>query len=64
VSPKYNALMNLVSRGSKPYGQRLAECAAMDGFFLKRSKQELIDMFPVSEQVSRGARQQHSTHRM
>jgi hypothetical protein len=47
--------MNLVSRGSKPYGQRLSECAAMDGFFLKRSKQELIDMFPVSEQV-RGAR--------
>jgi len=58
VSPKYNALLNLVGRGSKTYGERLSECAAMDNLLLMRSKQEVIDMFPPSEQVSEG----HSTH--
>lgn len=53
VSPKYNALMNLVSRGTKTYGERLSECAAMDNVLLRRSKQELRDMFPPSEQVRR-----------
>lgn len=57
VSPKYNALLNLVGRGSKTYGERLSECAAMDNLLLRRSKQEVIDMFPPSEQV-RG----HSRH--
>lgn len=52
VSPKYNALLNLVGRGSKTYGERLSECAAMDNLLLMRSKQEVIDMFPPSEQES------------
>lgn len=50
VSPKYNALMALVSRGDKTYGERLSECAAMDSFLLRRSKQEVIDSFPPSAQ--------------
>jgi len=52
VSPKYNALMNLVGRGSKTYGERLSECAAFDNLLLRRSRQEVIDMFPPSEQES------------
>lgn len=52
VSPKYNAMMALVSRGDKTYGERLSECAAMDSFLLRRSKQEVVDSFPPSEQVS------------
>jgi hypothetical protein len=43
--------MALVSRGDKTYGERLSECAAMDSFLLRRSKQEVIDSFPPSAQV-------------
>lgn len=61
VSPKYNALMNLVGRGDKTYGQRLSETAAMDSFLLRRSKEELLEMFPASEQVRHVAAAQGKT---
>jgi hypothetical protein len=51
VSDKYNSLLDLVSRGPTPYGERLAGVAAMDSFFLRRGKEEVKAMFPVSEQV-------------
>lgn len=54
VSSKYIALTNLVQRGSKSYGERLSECSAMDGFLLRRGKQEVRDMFPPNEQVRTG----------
>lgn len=43
--------MDLVGRGETTYGERLAECAGMDTFFLRRSKAEVVEMFPPSEQV-------------
>lgn len=52
VSDKYNSLLDLVSRGPKTYGERLAGVAAMDSFFLRRGKEEVTAMFPVSEQES------------
>jgi hypothetical protein len=55
VSDKYNSLLDLVSRGPTPYGERLAGVAAMDSFFLRRGKEEVKAMFPVSEQVRPGS---------
>jgi hypothetical protein len=54
VSDKYNSLLELVSRGPQTYGERLAGVAAMDSFFLRRGKEEVKAMFPVSEQVRDG----------
>lgn len=51
MSDKYNSLLDLVSRGATPYGERLAGVAAMDSFFLRRGRDEVKAMFPVSEQV-------------
>lgn len=51
VSDKYNALLDLVGKGSTTYAERMAALPAMDTFFLRRSKDELRAMFPVSEKV-------------
>lgn len=40
-----------MSRGTETYGDRLASCAAMDTFFLRRAKEEVAGMFPPSEEV-------------
>lgn len=49
MSEKYHDLVDLVGRGTETYGERLASCAAMDTFFLRRSKDEVRDMFPPSD---------------
>jgi hypothetical protein len=51
VSDKYNSLVDAVASGPQPYGERLAGCAATDGFFLRRSKAEIGAEFPPSEQA-------------
>ncbi len=51
VSKKYASLAALVSRGPETYGERMSNVAAMDTFFLRRSRQEVKDMYPVSEEV-------------
>lgn len=53
MSDKYNSLVDLVGRGAVPYGERLAGVAAMDSFFLRRGKEEVKAMFPVSTEVRR-----------
>lgn len=50
VSEQYHELVDLVARGTETYGERLASCAAMDTFFLRRSKEEVKGMFPPTEQ--------------
>jgi hypothetical protein len=55
VSPKYNALLDLVARGPEAYGARLAGCEATDSFLLRRSKQAIADMFPPSAQETEAA---------
>lgn len=49
MDPKFNELVSKVQLGAKSYGERMADTAAMDTFFLKRSKQEVLDTFPVSD---------------
>jgi hypothetical protein len=51
VSEKYNETIDLVARGTETYGKRLAACAGMDSFFLRRSKEEVEGMFPPTEEV-------------
>lgn len=58
VSDKYNSLLDLVGRGPTPYGERLANTVAMESFFLRRGKEEVKAMFPVSEQVRHARRLQ------
>jgi hypothetical protein len=55
VSPKYNALLDLVARGPEAYGARLASCEATDSFLLRRSKQAIAEMFPPSAQETEAA---------
>lgn len=55
VSDKYNSLVDAVASGPQPYGERLAGCAATDGFFLRRSKAEIGAEFPPSEQDKEAA---------
>jgi hypothetical protein len=52
VSDKYNTLLDLVGKGSTTYSERMAALPAMDTFFLRRSKEELKALFPVSEKES------------
>eukprot|EP00775_Hariotina_reticulata_P010525 gene10525-10685_t len=52
VSDQYNSLLELVGRGPQSYGERLANCAAMDSFFLCRGKEEVKAMYPVSQAES------------
>jgi hypothetical protein len=55
VSPKYNALLDLVARGPEAYGDRLAGCEATDSFLLRRSKQAIAEMFPPTAQETEAA---------
>jgi hypothetical protein len=55
VSPKYNALLDLVARGPESYGDRLAECEATDSFLLRRSKKAIAEMFPPTAQETEAA---------
>eukprot|EP00877_Chromochloris_zofingiensis_P014847 jgi/Chrzof1/9616/Cz04g09240.t1 len=50
VSDKYDKLIELVARGPVPYGERLASCAAMDNFLLRRDKQKVLEQFPPSNE--------------
>eukprot|EP00878_Enallax_costatus_P000627 GHUV01000730.1.p1 GENE.GHUV01000730.1~~GHUV01000730.1.p1 ORF type:complete len:638 (+),score=262.56 GHUV01000730.1:185-2098(+) len=52
VSEKYNALLDLVGKGPTTYAERMAALPAMDTFFLRRSKDEVKALFPVSEKDS------------
>lgn len=52
VSDKYNNLLELVGRGPATYAERMAALPAMDTFFLRRGKEELKTLFPVSEKES------------
>ncbi|KAF8072650.1 hypothetical protein HT031_000310 [Scenedesmus sp. PABB004] len=49
VGTKYDGLVEAVGRGPATYGERLSRVTAMDGFFLRRGRQEVRDMFPASE---------------
>lgn len=51
MSEKYNALLDLVGKGSTTYADRMAALPAMDTFFLRRSKDEVKELFPVTEKV-------------
>lgn len=56
VSQKYNALMDLVGKGPTTHADRMAALPAMDTFFLRRGKEELKALFPVSEKVRQALR--------
>lgn len=55
VSDKHNELLALVARGEQTYGERLASCAATDGFFLRRAKGEIAAQFPPSDKEKEAA---------